>query len=128
MRALTVAGDLQGEIQRDRAERRLEDGDVDRPGGAPGQITDESLVDVSVSTLTQLKVSSTTRRNTASRSMPGRSASVNKNEMCVAMSGSIIPTPLAVPTTRAVLPQRSPRPAWRRCRGHHCARRAGCIV
>ena len=44
------------------------------------------------------------RRNTASRSVLVSAASVKISEMCVAMSGSIIPTPLAIPTTRAVLP------------------------
>ena len=67
-------------------------------------ITDESLVEVSVSTLTQLNVRSTTRRNVASRSAADSSASVNSSEMWVAMSGSIKPTPLAMPTTLAELP------------------------
>ena len=74
------------------------------PAAPDAMITDESLVDVSVSTLTQLNVRSTTRRNAASRSADVSSASVNSSEMCVAMSGSIIPTPFAIPTTRAVLP------------------------
>ena len=64
----------------------------------------ESLVEVSVSMLTQLKVRSTTRRNTASSSSEETSASVKTREMCVAMSGSIMPTPFAIPTTRAALP------------------------
>ena len=60
-----------------------------------------SLVDVSVSMLTQLNVRSTTRRNASSRSSAATAASVSSTAIIVAMSGSIIPTPLAIPTTRA---------------------------
>ena len=60
-----------------------------------------SLVEVSVSTETQLKVRSITRRHTASNVVPSTRASVNTNVMSVAMFGSIMPTPLATPTTRA---------------------------
>ncbi len=60
-----------------------------------------SLVDVSVSTETQLNVRSITERNRG-RSSPGAMrASVRKTAMSVAMSGSIIPTPLPNPTTVA---------------------------
>jgi HK97 family phage major capsid protein len=61
-------------------------------------------VEVSVSTDTQLNVRSITRRNIASSSPASTRASVNTSEMRVAMSGSIIPTPLATPTTRAPEP------------------------
>ena len=60
-----------------------------------------SLVEVSVSTLRALSVRSTTRRNTASSSSGARAASVQNRAMRVAMSGSIMPTPLAMPTMRA---------------------------
>ena len=92
-------------------------------------ITDESLVEVSVSTLTQLNVRSTTRRNTTSRSVLESSASVKSNEMCVAMSGSIMPTPLAMPTTRAGLPATSCLGELRHGVGrHHAAGGASGIV
>ena len=60
-----------------------------------------SDVDVSVSIDTQLKVRSITRRQIASSASPSTSASVNAMVMRVAMLGSIMPTPLATPTTRA---------------------------
>ena len=63
-----------------------------------------SLVDESVSMETQLNVRLTTRRKIASRSFDETAASVKIMEIIVAMSGSIIPTPLATPTTRAVDP------------------------
>ena len=57
-----------------------------------------SLVEVSVSTERQLNVRSITDLNIG-RSSPGeRRASVRNSVMSVAMSGSIIPTPLAMPT------------------------------
>ena len=57
------------------------------------------------------------------------SASVNSSEMWVAMSGSIIPTPLAIPTTRAVLPAHDRLGELRdRVGGHHPARRTIGIV
>ena len=60
-----------------------------------------SLVDESVSMETQLNVRLTTRRKIASRSFDDTAASVKIIEIIVAMSGSIMPTPLATPTTRA---------------------------
>ena len=60
-----------------------------------------SDVDVSVSTETQLNVRSMTRRQIASRASPSTAASVNAMVINVAIFGSIIPTPLATPTTRA---------------------------
>ena len=60
-----------------------------------------SLVDVSVSTETQLNVRSITRRKMTSRSSASIAASVKHSVMSVAMSGSIMPTPLATPTMRA---------------------------
>ncbi len=63
-----------------------------------------SLVDVSVSMLTQFNVPSTTSRKRASSSPPGTSASVTTTAIIVAMSGSIIPAPLATPTILASLP------------------------
>src|SRR3977135_3059069 len=60
-----------------------------------------SLVDVSVSIDTALNVRSMTLRNAASRSVGATPASVQNSAMSVAMSGSIIPTPLAMPTTVA---------------------------
>ena len=60
-----------------------------------------SLVDVSVSMLSALNVRSMTRRKAASSGSGSMAASVRKRVMRVAMSGSIIPTPLAMPTTRA---------------------------
>ena len=63
-----------------------------------------SLVEVSVSTETQLNVRSMTRRKTASSRSPSTAASVNNRVISVAMSGSIMPTPLATPTTRAADP------------------------
>ena len=62
-----------------------------------------SLVDVSVSMLTQLNVRSITRRKTVESTAWSIAASVNITVISVAMSGSIIPTPLAMPTTRAPL-------------------------
>ena len=46
-----------------------------------------------------------TRRNIASSSFGSIAASVKSIVMSVAMFGSIMPTPLATPTTRAVLPE-----------------------
>ena len=63
-----------------------------------------SLVDVSVSMLTQLNVRSAIGPNASASSAPATSASVNNTAIIVAMSGSIIPAPLAMPTTRAVPP------------------------
>ena len=60
-----------------------------------------SDVDVSVSIDTQLNVRSITRRNTVSSSVGAIAASVKNSVIRVAMSGSIIPTPLATPTIRA---------------------------
>ena len=60
-----------------------------------------SLVDVSVSMLNALKVRSITRRNSPSSASAATLASVQNSAISVAMSGSIIPTPLAMPTTRA---------------------------
>ncbi len=57
-----------------------------------------SLVEVSVSTLTAFSVRSMTRRNIASRVDASTAASVMNSAINVAMSGSIIPTPLANPT------------------------------
>ena len=75
------------------------------PPAAPlARITAVSLVEVSVSTETQLKVRSMTRRKIASSRFGSISASVNIIVMSVAMFGSIMPTPLATPTTRALLP------------------------
>ena len=60
-----------------------------------------SLVDVSVSTLRQLNDLSIAALKIG-RSSPGdRRASVQNSVISVAMSGSIMPTPLAMPTTRA---------------------------
>uniref|UniRef100_A0A6J7Q2U8 Unannotated protein n=1 Tax=freshwater metagenome TaxID=449393 RepID=A0A6J7Q2U8_9ZZZZ len=59
-----------------------------------------SLVEVSVSTDTELKVLSTTLRNIASSASGAISASVKIRAIIVAMFGSIMPTPLATPTTR----------------------------
>ena len=61
-----------------------------------------SLVDVSVSTLSALNVTSHTRRSMASSRSGAISASVVITEIIVAMSGSIIPDPFAMPTTLAV--------------------------
>ena len=58
-----------------------------------------SLVDVSVSMLTQLNVRSITRRNTADSTGGSIAASVNIAVIKVPMSGSIIPTPFAMPVT-----------------------------
>ena len=60
-----------------------------------------SLVEVSVSMLSALKVRSITRRNIRSRSAVSTATSVRNSVISVAMSGSIMPTPLAMPTTRA---------------------------
>ena len=60
-----------------------------------------SDVDVSVSTETQLNVRSITRRQIASSTSPSTLASVKTMVIKVAIFGSIIPTPLATPTTRA---------------------------
>ena len=51
--------------------------------------------------LKQLNVSSTACRHSLLRVMASTSASVSTNASMVAMSGSIMPTPLATPTTRA---------------------------
>ncbi len=59
-----------------------------------------SDVEVSVSTESELNVRSTTRPNMRSSSAAGSSASVNTKANIVAMSGSIMPTPLATPTIR----------------------------
>ena len=71
------------------------------PAAPLASTTAVSLVDVSVSMLTQLNVRSTTRRKRRSSSLGSTSASVSSTAIIVAMSGSIIPTPLAMPTTRA---------------------------
>ena len=71
------------------------------PAAPLASTTAVSLVDVSVSMLTQLNVRSTTRRKRSSSSAASTSASVTSTAIIVAMSGSIIPTPLAMPTTRA---------------------------
>ena len=60
-----------------------------------------SLVEVSVSMLTALRLRSITRRKDASSWARLISASVRKNASSVAMSGSIMPTPLAIPTIDA---------------------------
>ena len=100
--ALAVGGDRLGEGECHLLEGHLERGRIDRarPHHWRGS-TAVSLVDVSVSTLTQLNVRSTTRRNVASSSSAPISASVVITAIIVAMSGSIIPTPLAMPTTTA---------------------------
>ena len=64
-----------------------------------------SLVEVSVSTETQLNVRSMTRRKMVSSDAGSMSASVNMSVMSVAMFGSIMPTPLATPTTTALEPE-----------------------
>ena len=56
-----------------------------------------SLVEVSPSTVTQLKVLSVTRDSAACSSGASTGASVVMNASSVAMSGWIIPAPLAVP-------------------------------
>ena len=71
------------------------------PAAPEASTTAVSDVEVSVSTETQLNVRPITRRNTASRASAVSSASVKNMVMRVAMSGSIMPTPLATPTTRA---------------------------
>ena len=63
-----------------------------------------SEVEVSVSTDRQLKVSSTAPRKARSSSSGASSASVRTSAIMVAMSGSIMPTPLATPTISAVPP------------------------
>ena len=63
-----------------------------------------SLVEVSVSIDTQLNVLLMTRRKMTLSFSLDTSASVNIMVMRVAMLGSIIPTPLATPTMRALLP------------------------
>ena len=59
-----------------------------------------SEVEVSVSTLRLLKVRATTSRVVRSSRSAGTSASVSTKVSMVAMSGSIMPTPLATPTIR----------------------------
>ena len=72
-----------------------------RPAAPLAMMAAVSLVDVSVSMLSALNVRSMTRRKVASSGPGSTAASVRKRVMRVAMSGSIIPTPLAMPTTRA---------------------------
>ena len=60
-----------------------------------------SLVEVSVSTDTQLSVRLMTARKTPSRRGAVMCASVNTMAIMVAMFGSIMPTPFATPTMRA---------------------------
>jgi hypothetical protein len=60
-----------------------------------------SEVEVSVSTDSELNVRATTRRKAASSRSAGTAASVKTRAIIVAMSGSIMPTPLAMPTTDA---------------------------
>ena len=74
------------------------------PAAPLARITAVSLVDVSVSTETQLSVRLMTPRKMRSRLLSLTFASVNTIAIRVAMFGSIMPTPLATPTTRAVEP------------------------
>ena len=70
-----------------------------RPARPEARTIAVSLVEVSESTLTQLKVSSTTEVNTSRRVGVSTSASVRMTAIIVAMSGSIMPTPFAMPAT-----------------------------
>ena len=58
-----------------------------------------SFVEVSPSTVTQLKVLSVTRESAGCRSAASTGASVVRNASSVAMSGWIIPAPFAMPPT-----------------------------
>ena len=69
-----------------------------------------SLVEVSESTVIRLKLRSTAPASRACSTGAGRSASVNANPSIVAMSGAIIPLPLAIAATRTVSPSRRASP------------------
>ena len=60
-----------------------------------------SLVDESVSTEMQLNVRSTADENSSRSISESTAASVSTTAIIVAMLGSIIPDPFAMPTTRA---------------------------
>lgn len=63
-----------------------------------------SDVDVSPSTVMQLKLLSTARESSFCRTLAGSAASVNRKTSMVAMSGAIMPEPLAMPLMVTVLP------------------------
>jgi len=69
-----------------------------------------SLVEVSPSTVMQLNDLSTLSRNSVCNSGAGRRASVNTKDSMVAMSGAIMPEPLAMPAMVTGLP---PISVWR---------------
>ena len=99
--AFAVAGDLLGQRERDVVELRPRRSARSTGPAAPlAMMAAVSLVDVSVSMLTALRVRSITRRNITSRATLSRRVGQN-SVMSVAMSGSIMPTPFAMPTTVA---------------------------
>ena len=63
-----------------------------------------SLVEVSESTVIRLKLASTDRPSASCRTGAGTARSVNTKASMVAMSGEIIPEPLAMPATLAWVP------------------------
>ena len=71
--------------------------------------TKASLVDVSPSTVTQLKVRAATRCTRRRSAACGTRASVATKPSIVAKSGRIIPAPLAMPLTVALPPERRTR-------------------
>ena len=106
--ALPVPGEVAGE--RRRHLRRAPPRSASRPGcrgprstGCPAaplaNSSSVSLVDVSPSTVRRLKVASAVRRSTPRRKAGLAAASVTRNESIVAMWGSIIPEPLAIPAS-----------------------------
>ena len=71
-----------------------------------------SLVEVSLSTVVQLKLAATPRASIACKAAAGIAASVKTKQSIVAMSGAIMPLPLAMPQMRtSVSPIRAVRVA-----------------
>ena len=107
-RALAVAHDLMGEIEQHLVERAAEGGEARVGGvgdlGAPrlaaapvANSSSVSEVEVSLSTVIALKLRCTALASSACSAGAAIGASVNTKESIVAMSGAIMPAPLAMP-------------------------------
>ena len=85
-----------------------------------------SLVEVSLSTVVQLKLPATPRASIACKAAAGIAASVNTKQSMVAMSGAIMPLPLAMPQMRTSVsadPRGAGRGLGEGVGGHDAARR-----
>ncbi len=87
-------------------------------GGAGGDSSTVSEVEVSLSTVVRLKLAFVPATSSGCRVAAGRAASVKTKQSMVAMSGAIMPEPLAMPSMVTVRPPRLAGGGrfWRRCR------------